>query len=125
MTLLNAGSIKLFKVLVLLSLVISDLHLCHLILLLNPVFNCSKSLLSSSVDKVTTATYYFVSSILNVAFVGLLIAATAGLALGLASFVALLVVTEFSDQVKIRFISQLINVYLMFSKNYLNAWMVK
>ena len=111
--------------LVLLSLVISDLHLCHLILLLNPVFNCSKSLLSSSVDKVTTTTYYFVSSILNVAFVGLLIAATAGLALGLASFVALLVVTEFSDQVKIRFISQLINVYLMFSKNYLNAWMVK
>ena len=96
--------------LVLLSLVISDLHLFHLLVLLNRVFNCCKSLLSSSVDKVTTGTYYLVSLILNVAFDGLLIAATAGLALGLASFVALLVVTEFSDQVKIRFISQLINV---------------
>ena len=44
------------------------------------------------------------SVILNVAFVGLLIAATAGS----ASLVALLVNTQFSDHVKIRFISQLI-----------------
>ena len=45
--------------------------------------------------------------ILNVAFVGLLTAATAGLVSGLVSLVALLVTTLFSDQVKIRFISQL------------------
>ena len=50
-----------------------------MIVILNPVFNCSKSLLSLSVDKVTTGTHSFVSFILNVAFVGLLIAFTAGL----------------------------------------------
>ena len=57
----------------------------------------------------TTGTYNFVSFILNVAFVGLLTAATARSASGSASLVALLVITQFSDQVKIRFISQLIN----------------
>ena len=57
----------------------------------------------------TTGTYNFVSFILNVTFVGLLTAATAGSASGSASLVALLVITQFSDQVKIRFISQLIN----------------
>ena len=67
--------------------------------LLNPFFNCSKSLLSSSVYKVTTGTYSFVSVILNVAFVGLLTAATAGLSpwSGTASVVALLVITQFLD----------------------------
>ena len=45
------------------------------------------------------------SLLLNVAFVGLLTAATAGS----ASPVALLVITQFSDQVKMRLISQLIN----------------
>ena len=45
--------------------------------------------------------------ILNIAFVRLLTAATAGLVSGLVSLVALLVTTGFSDQVKIRFISQL------------------
>ena len=45
----------------------------------------------------TTGIYNFVSSILNVAFVELLTAATAGLASGLASLVALLVITQFSD----------------------------
>ena len=57
----------------------------------------------------TTGRYNFVSIILNVAFVGLLISTTEGSASGLASLVALLVITKFSDQVKIRFISQLIN----------------
>ena len=52
-------------------LVITDLYLFHLIVLLKPVLNCSKSLLSSSVDKVTTGTYNFVSVILSVTFVGL------------------------------------------------------
>ena len=54
-------------------------------------------------------TYNFVSFNLNVAFVGLLTAATAGSASGSASLVALLVIAQFSDQVKIRFTSQLIN----------------
>ena len=49
------------------------------------------------------------SVILNVAFIGLLAAATAGLASGSASLVALLIITHFADQLKIKFISQLIN----------------
>ena len=57
----------------------------------------------------TTRAYNFVSFILNVAFVGLLTAATAGTASGSASLVALLVIPQFSEQVKIRFVSQLIN----------------
>ena len=52
-----------------------------------------------------TGTCNFVSFILN----GLLTVATAGFALGSASPVAFLVITHFSDQVKIRFISQLCN----------------
>ena len=48
----------------------SDLYLLHLIVFLNPVLNCSKSVLSFSVDKVTTGTYSFVTVILNVPFVG-------------------------------------------------------
>ena len=86
--------------LVLVCLFTSDLYLFHLIVLLNPVFNCSKSLLSYSVDKVTTGTYNFVSVILNVAFVGLLTAATAGSASGSASLVALLAITQFSDRLR-------------------------
>ena len=54
-----------------------------------------------------TGTYSFVSVISNVAFVRFLTAATA--VLGSASFVAMLVITKFSDQAKIRFILQLIN----------------
>ena len=76
---MNAGSIKKFKLLVLICLVISDLYLFHLIVLLNPHFNCSKNLLSTSVDKVTIATYSFVSFTLKDAFVGALIAGLAGL----------------------------------------------
>ena len=95
--------------LVLSCLVNSDFYLIYLIVLLNPVFNCSNNLLSSSVDKVTAGTYNFVSVILSVAFVGLLTVTTAGSASGLASLVALLVITQFSDRVKIRFISQFIN----------------
>ena len=57
----------------------------------------------------TTRTYNFVSFILNVEFVGLLTAATAGFATGSAPLVAFLVTTQFLDQIKIRFISQLNN----------------
>ena len=103
MTFANVGSIKWFKWLVLVWLVISDLYLFHLIVLLNPDFNCSKKLLSSFVDKVTTGTYNFVSVILNVAFAGLLTAAIAGFTSGFASLVALLVNTQFSVHVKIYF----------------------
>ena len=53
--------------------------------ILNPVLNCSKNLLSSLVERVTTGTYNFVSVILNVAFVGLSVAATAGFASGSTS----------------------------------------
>ena len=48
-----------------------------MIVLLNPVFNCSRSLLSFSADQVTTGTYNLQSVILKVAFVGLLISSTA------------------------------------------------
>ena len=44
-------------------LVISDLCLFLFIALLNPDFSCSKNLLSSLVDKVTTGTYNFASFI--------------------------------------------------------------
>ena len=50
-----------------------------MIVLLNPIFNCSKSFLSFSVDKVTTGRYNFVSVIINVAFVAAFIAGLAGL----------------------------------------------
>ena len=49
------------------------------------------------------------SVILNVAFVGILTAATTGSVSGSASLVALLVIIHFSEQVKRRFILQLIN----------------
>ena len=49
------------------------------------------------------------SVILNVASAGLITAATAGLELGSTSLVALLVITQFLDQIKKRFISKLIN----------------
>ena len=75
-----------------------------MIVRLNPVFSPSKSLLSFSVDKVTTGTYSFVSFILNVALVRLSILTNAGSTSGSASLVALLVITQvFKDT------SQLVN----------------
>ena len=105
-------------------LVISDLYLFYLIVLLNPDFNCSKKLLSSFVDKVTTGTYSFVSVILNVAFVGLLISGNCGFSsvpvpINL-SLVTLLVNTQFSDHAKIRLISQLIYGISSVLQNYLS-----
>ena len=88
---------------------VSDLYLFHLIVLLNPVFSCYKSLLSVEDDKLTTGTYNLQSVILKTAFVGLLIPTTAGSASGLASLVALLVNTQFSDQLRVKDTSQLIN----------------
>ena len=80
-----------------------------MIVLLNPVFNCSKSLLSFSADKVTTGTYNLQSLILKIISVGLIIPAIAGSASGSASLVAFFVTTQFSDQVKVKDTSQLIN----------------
>ena len=51
----------------------------NLTVLLNLVFNCCNNLFSSSVNKVTTGTYNFVSVILEVTFVELLTTATAEL----------------------------------------------
>ena len=82
-------------------LVIYDLYLFHLIVLLNPVFDWSNNLLSSSVDKVIAPTYNFVSVIVNVAPVGLLISANAESSSGSSFLVALLVITQSLDQVKI------------------------
>ena len=60
---------------------------------MNPVLNCSKSVLSFSVDKATTGTYNFVSVILNVAFIGAFITGPAPLAVR----VLISVKTQFSD----------------------------
>ena len=86
------------------SLVISDLYLFHLIVLFTPVLNCSKSDLSFSVDKVTVGTRNFVFVILNVAFVG-----EVSLRVFIIILLSKLVLTQFSDQVKVKDTSQLIN----------------
>ena len=70
-----------------------------MIVFLNPDFNCSKKLLSSFVEKVTTGTYNFVSVILNVALLTLVTAGFSAWA-GTASLVALLVNKQFSDHVR-------------------------
>ena len=74
-----------------------------MIVIFNLVFSYSKSLLSSSADKVTTERYNLQSVLLKT--VGILIPATAGS----ASLVALLVITPFSDQFKVKETSQLID----------------
>ena len=72
-------------------------------------------LLSSSVDKVTTGTYNFLSVIWNVAFVEvsiLSVGCKVGLAVELEFFAVCVIIsvkTPFSGYVKIRFITQLIN----------------
>ena len=99
--------------LVLVCLVISDVYSFHLTVLLNSVFNSSNSLLSVSVDKVTTRAYHFVSVISKVVFVGAPIACLAGLppyaGTGTCVVISTKTKTKFSDHVKIIFISQLIN----------------
>ena len=90
------------------------------------MFHCSKSLLSSFDERVTTGTYNFAPFILKLAFVGLLISATAGSASGSAFLVAVLVNTQFSDQVRVKDTSQLINgMSIFFSKDYLIILMAR
>ena len=79
---------------------ISDLYLFHLIDFLNPVFNCYKGLLLSSVDKLTTMTYNLASSVLNVVFIGLWTEANAGSASRSVSLVVLLVLHSFYTKLK-------------------------
>ena len=88
--------------------VICDLYLLHFIVPLNPAFNCSKSFVSISFDKVTTGTYNFVSVILNSNPVGATIS-------GLPPYASLSVIsakTQFFDQVKINPASQSISEIL-------------
>ena len=93
-TLWKLGSIKKFKYLFRLSGETFGWYLFQLILLLKHDFNCANSFSLSWGDKVTTATYNFVSFILNfVAPVGEEI-------------------RQSSDQVKMRLISPLINSIL-------------
>ena len=79
------------------------MYLFHFIVILNPDFNCSNSLLSFSGDKVTTGTYNLQSVISNFASIGELIAAAGG------PLKALHTSTHSLYQDKINFISQLIN----------------
>ena len=95
--------------LVLAWLVISALYLFHLIVLLIPVFNCSKNLLSSSVDKVTTSTYNFISFIWNIHFYELLTSGNWGFSSVSHNYQTSCVITQFSNPVHVKDTSQLIN----------------
>ena len=61
-----------FKLLLIASVVICDLHLFHIIYLLNPDFKLVNNLISSSLDKVTDGTYNLQLVILSVPPVGAL-----------------------------------------------------
>ena len=86
-------------------MVICDLYLFHFIVLLNPDFNCSKSFISFSFDKVTTGTYNFVSVISNDVSAG---GTIAGL-LPCAFLLGISAKAQFLDQVKINSTSQMIS----------------
>ena len=86
------------------------MYLFHFIVILNPEFNCSNSLLSFSADKVTTGTYNLQSVISNFALVGDSVAAIGGLGCGLGAFLkALPTSTHSLYQDKINVISQFSN----------------
>ena len=70
-----------FKLLLAASVDIRDLYLFHSISLVNPDFKLVNSLISSSLDKVTTGIYNLQSVILSVALVGTLPLITGGPAL--------------------------------------------
>ena len=59
-----------FKLLLITSVGICDLYLFHIISLVNPDFKLVNSLISSSLDKVTTGIYNLQSFIVSVAPVG-------------------------------------------------------
>ena len=80
--------------------------------LLNPVFNCSKSFMSFSFDKVTTGTYV----ILNVAPDGATIAGSAPASAVISTEI------HFFDQVKISSTSQLIKGIFKLLQKLLNCF---
>ena len=84
-----------------------DLIFFQFTALLNPDFNCSKSFLSLSFDKVTTETCNFVSASWNSNPVGVTIAG--GSSLFPAALTVISAKGQFLYQVKINSISQLIN----------------
>ena len=65
------------------------MYLFHIIVILNPDFNCSFYLLSFSADKVTTGSHNLQSVILNFASVGDSIAAIGGLVVHYVHFLKL------------------------------------
>ena len=82
-----------FILLLISSVVICDLHLFHIISLLNPDFKLVNNLISSSLDKVTTGICNLQSFIANVASVGELSLTTGGPASTCLS--SKLVITQF------------------------------
>ena len=103
----------------LLWIVMCDLYLFHFTVLLNPDFNCSKSFLSFSFDKVTIGTYNFVSVIQNVAFFGWVIA---GLFPCATNTTALCVKTQLLDRVKAKDTLQLISGILKLLQKMLKSF---
>ena len=93
-----------FKLLLIASVVICDLYLFHSISLVNPDFKLVNSLISSSLDKVTTGIYNLQSFIASAAPVGALF-------LGLAPtcYGSKLVITQFLFDFNSKDTSQLIN----------------
>ena len=96
-----------FKLLLIVSVVICDLYLFHIISLLNPDFRLVNNLISSSLDKVTTGTVNLQSVILSAAPVGAL-----SLTTGCPASTCLrckLVITQFLFHFSSKNTSQLIN----------------
>ena len=96
-----------FRLLLAASVDICDLYLFHIIYLLNPDFKLVNSLISSSLDKVTTDTYKLQSFIANVAPIGAL-----SLTIGGPTLITLfskLVITQFLSHFNSKDTSQLIN----------------
>ena len=96
-----------FKLLLIASVDICDLYLFHIISLVNPDFKLVNSLISSSLDKVTTGIYNLQSFIVSVAPVG-----APSLLGGLFSSIVLsskLVITQFLFHFNSKDTSQLIN----------------
>ena len=91
----------------LLSILVNDLYLFHIISLLNPDFKLVNNLISSSLDKVTTGMYNLQSFIANDAPVGELSLTTGGPASTCLS--SKLVITQFLFHFSSKDTSQLIN----------------
>ena len=96
-----------FKLLLISSVDICNLYLFHFVSLLNPGFKLVNSLISSSLDKVTTGICNLQSFILSVASVGELSLTTGGPAS--TCLCSKLVITQFLSHFNSKDTSQLIN----------------